>query len=352
MAEQLVVVGDCGGTNTRLSLWSILNGAKKPKRGERAPGTLRFDKKYQNENYSNFIEIAQLFIQESNVSGVPAAACLACAGPILNNSVNFTNIKSGWFISGEALQKDLSIAKVLLVNDFTAMGYGLLTLSDDECLVLNDAKPKAGGVVATIGAGTGLGECFLTKDPTSDNYSCWATEGGHADWAPHTLLECEILDYARKKFCAKSRVSVERIVSGPGISLIYEFLSLEKFPEKVNVAIHNEWENGGAQRGGIVAENAKNCELCAESMKIFFNAYASEAGNAMLKWLPTGGFYLTGGINVKNMEYYTKNTNFIDTVLDKGRMNAVLSNCPVLVVKSEDVGERGAHLVAFNLLTK
>ncbi|KNC74868.1 glucokinase, variant [Sphaeroforma arctica JP610] len=213
MGDRLVIVGDCGGTNTRLSLWSIPADAPEPKRKEKAPGTLQFDNKYQNEQHKNFLDIMKLFLEESKTSETPVAACLACAGPILDNTVSFTNIKNGWFISGSALEKQLNINKVLLVNDFTAMGYGLLTLADDECLILNDVPPKEGGVVATIGAGTGLGECFLTKDPKAKGYKCWATEGGHTDWAPHTDLEVEILAYARKKFRAKARVSVERIIS-------------------------------------------------------------------------------------------------------------------------------------------
>eukprot|EP00122_Pirum_gemmata_P013568 Pgem_evm1s12636 len=98
---------------------------------------------------------------------------------------------------------------VRLVNDFTAMGYGLLTLDPSECLVLNDAPVVEGGVVATIGAGTGLGETFLTMDPTTKTYTCWASEGGHCDWAPHTELELDLLNFAREKYAHKNRVSVE-----------------------------------------------------------------------------------------------------------------------------------------------
>lgn len=128
-----------------------------------------------NENFGNFVEIVKKFIGEANAT-TPKAACLACAGPILDNTVNFTNIASGWFIDGSVLERELNIPKVLLVNDFTAMGYGLLTLRPEECHVLNDVQPKDGGVVATIGAGTGLGECFLSKDPKKQDYVCWATE--------------------------------------------------------------------------------------------------------------------------------------------------------------------------------
>lgn len=116
------------------------------------------------------------FIKEANATQTPKAVCLACAGPILDNTVNFTNISSGWSIDGKDLEKELSIPRVLLVNDFTAMGYGLLTLKAEECFVLNDVPARDGGVVATIGAGTGLGECFLSRDPKKQDYVCWATE--------------------------------------------------------------------------------------------------------------------------------------------------------------------------------
>jgi glucokinase len=207
--SHLVIVGDCGGTNTRLSLWEIPEGAPKPKRGEKAPGTLKFDKKYLNEKFSDFVTIVKQFMQDANCTATPDDACLACAGPILDNTVSFTNIENGWFIDGKELEKVLGIKKVsssflleaffllaqlvrassaddrwpfsheerllasnlvrhrivqvLLVNDFTAMGYGLLTLRDDECVVINNVPPKEGGVIATIGAGTGLGQCFLSK---------------------------------------------------------------------------------------------------------------------------------------------------------------------------------------------
>eukprot|EP00121_Abeoforma_whisleri_P015965 Awhi_evm1s14676 len=162
--SDLAIVGDCGGTNTRLSLWSIPQNTAKPKRGEKAPGSLVFDKKYENEKFSTFVDIVKKFLEESKTSEKPKVACLACAGPIIDNTVAFTN--RNWFIEGKTLETGLGLDRVVLVNDFTAMGYGLLTLQKDECLVLNDVEPDPFGVIATIGAGTGLGECFLTRDPS------------------------------------------------------------------------------------------------------------------------------------------------------------------------------------------
>jgi glucokinase len=114
--SHLVIVGDCGGTNTRLSLWEIPEGAPKPKRGEKAPGTLKFDKKYLNEKFSDFVTIVKQFMQDANCTATPDDACLACAGPILDNTVSFTNIENGWFIDGKELEKVLGIKKVALLS--------------------------------------------------------------------------------------------------------------------------------------------------------------------------------------------------------------------------------------------
>ncbi|KAG3129394.1 hypothetical protein PC128_g26870, partial [Phytophthora cactorum] len=168
----LIISGDCGGTNTRLSLWKIPNGATQLK-GNIAPGDAIFAKKYLNEDHSSFNEVCHLFMNEAKLTDqVPEACVLACAGPILNNTVDFTNVEFGWKIDGASLQKELGIKQVKLINDFAAMGYGLLTLRPHEYMVLNDAPKDETAPMATIGAGTGLGECFLTPG-TDGQYSCF-----------------------------------------------------------------------------------------------------------------------------------------------------------------------------------
>ncbi|KAI9030350.1 glucokinase [Hyaloraphidium curvatum] len=347
-----VIVGDLGGTNSRLTLWEIPADAPAPKRGQRAPGRSVFDHKYLNEKFDSFVDVMKQFIEDSKSAtgdSEIASACLACAGPILDNTVSFTNVREGWNIAGDELAKVFKIPKVKLLNDFEAMGYGLLTLDDSECHVLQDVKPVPGGVIATVGAGTGLGETFLTKDPDG-NYICWPTEGGHTDWSPRTEEEVDLLNFLRKKFAHKHRVSQERVISGPGLATIYEYLS-QKHPEKVNKKIQEEFEAAGSLKGGVVAQHADADELCRRAMEIMFTAYASECGNAMLKWLPTGGFYVTGGIGAKNLDWITKKTPFLQTMLDKGRVSPALKRCPIKVVLAEDCGERGAHLYAHQLLS-
>lgn len=225
-------------------------------------------KKYVNENYGSFAEVCHLFLKEANLNGeVPVAAVLACAGPVLNNTVVFTNIAFGWSIDGAGLQKELGITTVKLINDFAAMGYGLLTLKPHEYIVLNDVPKEEGAPIATIGAGTGLGECFLTAG-IDGQYSCFASEGGHTDFAPADELEIEIYNAMKKDLSCPKRLSVERIVSGPGLAHVFDFLC-KKFPQKVNPKVKAEFDNAKTLQGKVIGEYAKTDELCNKAMEIF-----------------------------------------------------------------------------------
>lgn len=231
-------------------------------------------------------------------------------------------MSSGWSICGLTLEKTLDIHHVQLINDFAAMGYGLLTLKPSEVVVLHDAgQDNARGPVATIGAGTGLGECYLTPNAESESggYTCFACEGGHADFAPSNELETELWTFLKTKFGSQSRISVERVISGIGLSNVYEFLA-SKYPEDVRQDTQELWLAAGSMAGAVVSAQAKAGDaLCAQAMTIFVQAYGREAGNAALKYFPTSGLYLTGGLAPKNLDLFTNSRTFLDAFFDKGR---------------------------------
>ena len=102
----------------------------------------------------------------------------------------------------------------------------------------------AGAPIACIGAGTGLGECFSTATEVGKEYDTYASEGGHAEFAPRNDLETELLTFLKKKFAQRNRVSVERVVSGTGLANVYEFLST-KYKSKVIKAVHDEFLAAG-----------------------------------------------------------------------------------------------------------
>ena len=160
----------------------------------RPPGRIIFQKSYANENFSSFKAALQHFISESGIKRPPLTACFAVAGPVTNNSVSFTN-RDSWSIEGDDIAKTFGIKVVKLVNDFVAVGYGLLTLTEEtECRVLQSAPKVRGAPIACIGAGTGLGECFLTVGPNG-HYVCYPTEGGHTEFAPRSPVNISCPQY-------------------------------------------------------------------------------------------------------------------------------------------------------------
>jgi len=154
---------------------------------------------------------------------------------------------------------------VKLINDFAAMGYGLLTLKPHEYIVLNDKEKEEGAPIATIGAGTGLGECYLTADKDGQ-YSCFACE-----------IEIELYNSIKDELGCHRRFSVERIISGPGLATIYKFLA-KKFPDKVDKKVHDAFLAAKSLQGKIVGDNAKTNALCNQAMEIFVEYVRGPAG--------------------------------------------------------------------------
>ena len=147
-------------------------------------GTLILSKEYKNNDHESFDEVFALFLKEAGLSNEPPlTACIAVAGPVKDNMVRFTN-RDGWIIAGRHIEEKFQIKSVQLVNDFLAAGYGLLTLNEStECVVLQEGTKNPSAPIACIGAGTGLGECFLTPKSQGE-YTCYPSEGGHAEFAP------------------------------------------------------------------------------------------------------------------------------------------------------------------------
>ena len=142
-----------------------------------------FQKKYANDGHDSLLEVIRLFLKESGTKLYPTTACLAVAGPVSNNSAQLTN-RSRWDINGKDLGEALNLKRIRVINDFVAAGYGLLTLNEEkECFVLQHAEKNHNAPIACIGAGTGLGECFITPNGLG-GYECYPSEGGHAEFAP------------------------------------------------------------------------------------------------------------------------------------------------------------------------
>ena len=203
------------------------------------------------------------------------------------------------------------------------------------------------GPKVCIGAGTGLGECYLTPDKNAASYSCYASEGGHVEYAPRNDVEIQMFRFLMKKFDSRDRISVERVVSGKGLANVYDFLS-SAYPSQINQAVHDQFLAAGDEQGKIVGINTSKCTLCRQAMSIMISAYGCETGSAAIKFIPTGGIFVTGGLTPKNIQYIDgSDSEFMKAYLNKGRVSPLLEHVPLFAVMVEDLGVRGAHKAAY-----
>jgi glucokinase len=309
---------------------------------------------------SSFSDVLREFVETAkiNLGELPSlsAACFGIAGPVRDRKSQLTNL--GWSFDSDRLAEEFNIANVSLINDFVAVGYGVLGLQPHDLHTLQKGKVVERSPIGLIGAGTGLGEAFLGWN--GDRYEVYPTEGGHTDFAPRNALEIELLQYLQKRH---DRVSVERVASGTGIVAIYQFLrDRQTSPESSELAEKVKlWEAGdlNVDLAAAIANAAlTNCginsetnldHIATQTMQIFVEAYAAEVGNLALKLIPNGGLYIAGGIAPKILPLLQDGT-FLQILKNKGRISPVLEDIPIHIVLNPEVGLIGAMLYAASLI--
>ncbi|MBW4672001.1 MAG: glucokinase [Cyanomargarita calcarea GSE-NOS-MK-12-04C] len=338
----LLLAGDIGGTKTILRLVEVSDSQQLH--------TL-YEERYHSGDFLDLVPMVQQFLANAKTP-TPQKACFAIAGPVVNNTAKLTNLV--WFLDTQRLEQELGIPNISLINDFAAVGYGVLGLTEEDICTLQVGKRNPNTPIAIIGAGTGLGQGFLIKQ--GGQYQIFPSEGGHSDFAPRTELEFQLLKYLLDKHDIQ-RVSVERVVSGLGIVAIYQFLRDRKMatesPEIAQVV--RSWEQQAGQEKSVdpgaaigTAALHKSDRLSEQTMQIFLEAYGAEAGNLAIKLLPYGGLYIAGGIAPKILPLI-QNGNFLLNFSQKGRMRSILEDIPVHIVLNQDVGLIGAALCAARL---
>lgn len=333
----VVLAGDIGGTKTILRL---VRATETDTASEAVPELeVLHENTYPSQDYPDLVPIVREFLAEAGDDATPERACFGIAGPVVENTSQLTNLS--WSLDGARLQQDLQLDRVTLINDFVAIGYGVLGLQEEDLHTLQASEGKNDAPIAVIGAGTGLGECFLIG--RGDRAYVGATEGGHSDFAPRSTLEFELLEHLKT---AKSigRVSVERVVSGQGILSIYEFLCDRHFADHPNTRKMLEEEVPAAAISNAAIDETD--DISQKAMELFVSAYGAESGNLALKLLPYGGLYIAGGIAAKILPLLHRNRTFLNSYLDKGRVSPLLKQVPIHIVLEPKVGLIGAAIRA------
>lgn len=318
----MILAGDIGGTSTRLAFFEIDEGKLKP----------LINEKFSSREHRGLEEIVREFLKKHSVQAEYAA--FGIAGPVRQQRVEATNLP--WVIDAVNLKSELRTPHVFLLNDLEANTYGIFELTPEDFAVINAGAPADTGNLAVISAGTGLGEAGATWDGA--RFVVYATEGGHTDFAPRDELEIDLLLYVRQRL--GGRVSYERILSGPGIFTIYQFLRDTKR------GVEEDWlrqELQNADPSAVISQRGLEgkSELCAQTLDLFVELYGAEAGNLALKLMATRGVFIGGGIAPKILPKMTTG-GFMRAFAEKGRFEKLLRAIPVRVLLNDQAALLGA----------
>lgn len=222
-----------------------------------------------------------------------------------------------------------------LINDLEANAFGIAALTAADFLVLKEGVPDSAGNAAIISAGTGLGEGGLYWD--GHQHCPFASEGGHADFAPRNELEIELLRYLLTLY---PRVSYERVLSGPGLYNMYQFFRFLRHGQEPDW-LHEQLRQ--RDPAAVISQAALEgkCQVCVESLDLFVSIYGAEAGNLALKVMARGGVFVGGGIAPKIVQKM-KGPKFLEAFVEKGRMKALLDDIPVRVILNDKTALIGA----------
>lgn len=331
----MILAGDIGGTKTNLAIFD--GSAEAPVRVRSA--SLR------SADFGGLAAALRHFL-DSDIDNIRAAA-FGIAGPVARNRTRTPNLT--WEeVDGDALSRELRLGPVALLNDLVATALGVPLLSEAERFVLQAGEADPDATLAVIAAGTGLGMSALLPSPAGP--APMPSEGGHLSFAPRDAREQRLLLSMQRR--VGGRVSVERVVSGPGIWAIYQFLRDEEgMPEDSEVrdalgAISPERLPEAA--AGVISASRGRCPLCYQTLDLFVSAYGAIAGDLALITLSRAGLCVAGGVAARNPSLMQSGT-FMAAFLDKGRYRPILERVPVWVATDQDLPLLGAARWAFNL---
>ena len=322
----MILAGDVGGTKIRLALYEEVGGTLVGQEEERFP----------SKDYGSLEEVVRAYLGKRKAA--IGSACIGVPGPVVNGEARTSNLP--WVITESGLSEILGTRHVTLVNDLVATAGSLSHLTSENVLLIHEGKPRERrSVLGVLAPGTGLGQSFVELDGGRQRF--FASEGGHADFAPQNEVEIGLLRYLRTKH---ARVSYERVLSGPGLVNIYNFLKDEGIaaePPELTERMQEKSPDVVISTSGLDG----TFEICVQALDIFASVLGSQAGNLVLTMMTTGGMYLGGGIPPKIAAKLTDGTTR-KAYLSKGRLSDLVQNTPLYVIRDDRAALLGAAHIA------
>ncbi len=324
--QSVVLAGYIGGTKTNLGLFFM--GKRRPR--------LRTLQVFPSREATGLEEIIHRFLERHPANIV--SACFGIAGPVKDGRSKITNLP--WEVDEARIKKSFQWRHVHLINDVAATAGAIPLLTSRELFTLSRGKASKRQNLCLVAPGTGLGQAMMIWE--KDLYTPVPSEGGHTDFGPNDEKEIDLWQYLRQRF---GHVSVERIVSGPGLFNIYVWLRDSKGSREP------EWlsrDLKGEDPAKVIAETAlEQAEpLCQEALDMFVSILGAVAGNLALTGFTTGGIYLGGGIPPKILPKL-KDGRFMEAFTNKGRFRNWMTKIPVRVILNDRAALLGAADFAF-----
>jgi glucokinase len=314
-----VLVGDVGGTSTRLGVFE--QTSPRPR--------AVVIRTFRTLDFSGLPEMISTFLEaESRHASTMASACFGVAGPVNGGVADLTNVP--WRVDADIVARAFGLTRVTLLNDLETLAYALPALADTEVRVLQAGRPVPKGTVAVIAAGTGLGEAALHSE--DGRYRAHAMEAGHADFAARSERDIAVL---RDLSLRRGRASVEDVLSGPGLTNVYRALHRNACAAGVDI------DAPAASEAISTAAISGACADCVEVLDAFVEAYGAEAGNLALRTIATGGVFIGGGIAPKILPAL-ENGRFMTAFRAKAPFEKLLHAMPVKVILDAEAGLLGA----------
>lgn len=301
----MILGGDLGGTKTLLALAEVVGGRIEIVRQQR----------YASADFASFDDLLTDFLTDRPTI---SAASFGVAGPTDGRDAKLTYLP--WQLRASELESRFAIGQVALLNDFAAAAHGLPWVDDHDVLTLQAGCPEPGAARVILGAGTGLGVAGLIRE--SHGYRVIPGEGGHFGFAPQTEEQGKLWHHLRKEY---GRVTIEDVVSGPGLSRIFAFFS------------GRPWEPAEIGQAALDRSNPH----AVAALRLWLECYGAFAGDLAMHWLAHGGVYLAGGIAAKLLPHIDA-TPFLAAFLDKREHRDLVKKMPIRLLTVEDLGLRGA----------
>lgn len=324
----MFLAGDIGGTKTLLGLFELSGGRRVSVR----------EASFPSQGYPSLESIIDDFLSAGASRRKLRGCAVGVAGPVVRGRSQVVNLR--WPVDSRRLAGKLGLARVQVLNDLEATAWGVTELPARKTENLTPGVRPALGNAAVIAAGTGLGMALLVLG--DGHLHATASEGGHQEFGPRDDLEIELLRYLRQRH---GRVSIERVVSGPGLSAIYQFL--------VDTGRGSESESMSRRlaeapdRNAVITEAGLAGEdpTAERALDRFVSLYGAAAGDLALVAQATGGVFVGGGIAPKILPKL-RTGEFVRAFRAKGRLASLVEKIPVRVILEPRTALLGAAVCA------